>query len=133
MATTNEHQLITVGRRKCATARVFLRPGTGAYKINGKLLPEYFRTVNSQLKVQEPLRAVDLVGKYDVFVNVDGGGITGQSDAVALGIARYLVELSPNYREALRKKHLLTRDPRAKERKKYGQKRARKQFQFSKR
>jgi small subunit ribosomal protein S9 len=133
MANSSEYQLITVGRRKCATARVFLRPGTGAYRINGKMLPEYFKTVNAQLKVQEPLRAVELSEKYDVFVNVNGGGITGQSDAIALGVARYLVELSPNYREGLKKRHLLTRDPRAKERKKYGQKRARKKFQFSKR
>ncbi len=133
MANSSEYQLITVGRRKSATARVYLRPGTGAYKINGKPLPEYFKTVNAQLKVQEPLRVVDLADKYDVFANTDGGGITGQSDAIALGIARYLVELSPNYRDGLKKRHLLTRDPRAKERKKYGQKRARKKFQFSKR
>jgi small subunit ribosomal protein S9 len=133
MAASNEYQKITAGRRKCATACVWLRPGTGAYKINGKLLPEYFRTVNSQLKIQEPLRTVELSDKYDVFANVNGGGITGQSDSIALGIARYLVELSPNFRDALKKKHLLTRDPRAKERKKYGQKRARKKFQFSKR
>jgi small subunit ribosomal protein S9 len=129
----NEFQTITVGRRKNAVARVFLRPGSGAYKINGKSLPEYFKTVNAQLKVQEPLRSVDLSDKYDVFVNTNGGGFTGQSDAIALGIARYLVDLSINYREVLKKKGLLTRDPRAKERKKYGQKRARKKFQFSKR
>jgi small subunit ribosomal protein S9 len=83
--------------------------------------------------VQEPLKAVDLGDKYDVFVNVKGGGITGQSDAIALGIARYLIELNPNYRDTLKKKGLLKRDPRAKERKKYGQKKARKKFQFSKR
>jgi small subunit ribosomal protein S9 len=128
-----EFQRITVGRRKTAVARVFLRPGSGAYKINGKALPEYFKTINTQLKVQEPLRVVDLSDKYDVFCNVNGGGITGQSDSIALGIARYLVELNPNYRDALKKRGLMTRDPRAKERKKYGQKRARKQFQFSKR
>jgi small subunit ribosomal protein S9 len=128
-----EYQNITVGRRKTATARVFLRPGTGTYRVNGRPLPEYFKTINGQLKVQEPLKAVDLSEKYDVFANVEGGGITGQSDAIALGIARYLVELDQNYRNALKRKGLLTRDPRAKERKKYGQKRARKQFQFSKR
>jgi small subunit ribosomal protein S9 len=128
-----DFQTITVGRRKNAVARVFLRPGSGAYRINTKPLPEYFKTVNAQLKVQEPLRAVELADKYDVFVNVNGGGITGQSDAIALGIARYLVDLSPSMRETLKRKGLLTRDPRAKERKKYGQKRARKKFQFSKR
>jgi small subunit ribosomal protein S9 len=129
----SEFQMIKVGRRKCAVARVFLRPGSGAYKVNGRPLPEFFTTVNAQLKVQEPLRVVDLSDKYDVFATVNGGGITGQSDAVALGVSRYLVALSDNYRDALKKKGLLTRDPRAKERKKYGQKRARKKFQFSKR
>lgn len=129
----NEFQKMTVGRRKTAVARVFLRPGAGAYHVNGQPMPEYFKTINSQLKVQEPLKAVDLSDKYDVFVNVEGGGISGQSDAIALGIARYLVDLNPNYRDTLKKKGLLSRDPRAKERKKYGQKRARKKFQFSKR
>jgi small subunit ribosomal protein S9 len=129
----NEYQKITVGRRKTATARVILRPGNGNFTINGKPLPEHFHTINAQLKVQEPLKAVDLGDKYDVFVNVNGGGITGQSDAIALGIARYLIELNPNYRDTLKKKGLLKRDPRAKERKKYGQKKARKKFQFSKR
>lgn len=129
----SEMQTITVGRRKTATARVWLRPGTGAYRINGRPMAEYFKTINSQLRVQEPLKAVDLSDKYDVFVNVAGGGVTGQSDAIALGVARYLLELSSNHRDVLKKKGLLSRDPRAKERKKYGQKRARKQFQFSKR
>ena len=129
----SDYQRITIGRRKESVARVMLRPGSGVYKVNGKPLPEYFRTVNAQLKVQEPLKAVELGDKYDVFATVRGGGITGQSDSVALGVARFLLELSPTYREALKKRGLLTRDPRAKERKKYGQKRARKKFQFSKR
>jgi len=129
----SDYQNITVGRRKCAIARVFLRPGNGSYKVNGRPLPDYFKTINAQLKVQEPLKAVDLGDKYDVIALANGGGITGQSDSIALGIARYLVELNPNYRDVLKKKGLLTRDPRAKERKKYGQKRARKRFQFSKR
>jgi len=132
MAST-DYQTITVGRRKCAVARVFLRPGSGNYKINGRSLPDYFKTINAQLKVQEPLKAVELADKYDVFVATCGGGITGQSDAIALSVARYLLKLNPSYREALKKRGLLTRDPRAKERKKYGQKRARKRFQFSKR
>lgn len=128
-----DYQRITVGRRKTSAARVYLRPGSGSFTINGKPLPEFFKTIDSQLKVQEPLKVVDLSDKYDVFVNVSGGGVTGQSDAIALGIARYLVELNPNYRDSLKKKGLLSRDPRAKERKKYGQKKARKKFQFSKR
>ena len=132
MAST-DYQTITVGRRKCAVARVFLRPGSGNYKINGRSLPDYYKTINAQLKVQEPLKAVELADKYDVFVAASGGGITGQSDAIALSVARYLLKLNPSYREALKKRGLLTRDPRAKERKKYGQKRARKRFQFSKR
>jgi small subunit ribosomal protein S9 len=130
---SSDYQTITVGRRKCAVARVFLRPGSGNYKINGRSLPDYFKTINAQLKVQEPLKAVDLADKYDVFVAASGGGITGQSDAIALSVARYLLKLNPSYRETLKKRGLLTRDPRAKERKKYGQKRARKRFQFSKR
>ena len=128
-----DYQRITVGRRKTSVARVFLRPGGGSYMVNGRALPEYFKTIDTQLKVQEPLKAVELSDKYDVEANVRGGGITGQSDAIALGIARYLVELNPNYRETLKKKGLMSRDPRAKERKKYGRKRARKKFQFSKR
>src|SRR5690606_18728992 len=129
----NDFQTIKVGRRKRAVARVFLRPGNGGYRVNGKNLPEYFKTINAQLKVQEPLKVVELADKYDVIANVYGGGITGQSDAIALGIARYLTDLNPNYRDNLKKKGLLSRDPREKERKKYGQKRARKKFQFSKR
>jgi small subunit ribosomal protein S9 len=89
-----EYQLITVGRRKTSVARVYLRPGAGSYTVNSKPLPEYFKTINAQLRVQEPLKAVDLSDKYDVFVNVRGGGITGQSDAIAMGIARYLVDLN---------------------------------------
>ena len=129
----NDYQRITVGRRKCSTARVMLNPGSGSFKINGRSLPDFFTTINSQLKVQEPLKLVNLDDKYDVIVNVHGGGITGQADAIALGISRYLIELNPAYRDSLKKKGLLTRDPRAKERKKYGQKKARKKFQFSKR
>ena len=129
----NEFQKITVGRRKNATARVILKPGTGNYKINGRALPDYFKTINAQLKVQEPLKLVNLDDKYDVVVNVNGGGVTGQSDAIAMGISRFLNDMNPTYRAALKKKGLLTRDSRAKERKKYGQKRARKKFQFSKR
>jgi len=128
-----EYQNITVGRRKTSVARVYLRPGNGTYTINGKSLPEYFKTVNAQLRVQEPLKTVDLADKYDVFVNVNGGGNTGQADAIALGIARFLVDLNANYRDTLKKKGLVSRDPRAKERKKAGQKKARKKFQFSKR
>lgn len=129
----NDYQRIKVGRRKCSVARVLLHPGSGAYRINGRPLPDYFKTINSQLKVQEPLKTVTLDDKYDVVATVHGGGITGQADAIALGISRYLIELNPSYRDTLKKKGLLTRDPRAKERKKYGQKRARKKFQFSKR
>jgi small subunit ribosomal protein S9 len=110
-----------------------LHPGSGAFRINGRTLPDYFKTINSQLKVQEPLKAVSLDDKYDVVISVQGGGVNGQADAIALGISRYLIELNPSYRDTLKKKGLLTRDPRAKERKKYGQKRARKKFQFSKR
>ena len=114
-------------------ARVILAPGNGNFLVNGRPLTDYFQTPYGQLRVQEPLRALGLEEKYDVRANVAGGGLTGQADAVCLGIARYLEHLNPGYRPALKKEGLLSRDPRAKERKKYGRKRARKRFQFSKR
>lgn len=128
-----ERQFIAVGRRKTATARVILAQGSGNFLINKRPLTDYFKTPYGQLRVQEPLRVLGLEDKFDVRANVRGGGITGQADAVCLGIARYLEHLNADYRPALKKEGLLSRDPRAKERKKYGRKRARKRFQFSKR
>lgn len=128
-----ERQHISVGRRKCSVARVILVPGNGNFLINGRPLSDFFKTAYGQLRVQEPLRTLGLEEKYDVRATVRGGGVTGQADAVCLGIARFLEHANPDYRPALKKDGLLSRDPRAKERKKYGRKRARKRFQFSKR
>ena len=130
---SEEHKLITVGRRKEAVARVSLVKGGGNVKINGRELTDYFSCLSNQVKVLETLRFLGLEEEYDMIVNVNGGGITGQADAIKLAVARYMVEQNPELRKKLRDAKLLTRDPRAKERKKYGQKRARKRFQFSKR
>ncbi len=122
------------GRRKKAIARVRLIPsGTGAIVINDRALEDYFPMGTSQYVVKKPLTVVAAEGKYDVFVNVIGGGYTGQAGAISLGIARALLQAEPETRPALKKEGLLTRDPRAKERKKYGLKKARRAPQFSKR
>lgn len=128
-----EKQLIAVGRRKEAVARVIMRPGTGEIIVNGRDFTEYFPTLSTQAAVLEPLRELKLLDKYNVYANVRGGGVSGQADAVRHGIARFLEQLNPEYRPILKRKGLLTRDPRVKERKKYGRKRARKQFQYRKR
>ena len=121
------------GRRKEAVARVRLVPGTGRWEINGKPIEEYFYSQSLINEMQEPLRVTDNLGKFDVVATVHGGGYTGQAGAVRLGIARALVRVDESLRQPLRSKGYLTRDPRAKERKKYGQPGARKRFQFSKR
>ena len=121
------------GRRKTAVARVRIRPGTGKILINKRPVEEYFRKERDREAVAAPLEATKLMTHYDVWANVVGGGLTGQADAVKLGLARALVKAVPDAIGALRETGLLTRDPRMKERKKYGQKGARKRFQFSKR
>jgi small subunit ribosomal protein S9 len=121
------------GRRKQAVARVRLVPGTGRWEINGKPVEEYFFSQSLVNELQEPLRVTDNLGKFDVVATVRGGGSTGQAGAVRLGVARALVRVDDSLRQPLRARGLLTRDPRAKERKKYGQPGARKRFQFSKR
>jgi len=122
------------GRRKKAIARVRLIPaGTGAITVNGKALEEYFPQGTTQYIVKQPLNTLDVAAKYDVMVNVYGGGYTGQAGAIRLGIARALLEAEEGCRPALKKEGFLTRDPRAKERKKYGLKKARRAPQFSKR
>ncbi|HET9984810.1 MAG TPA: 30S ribosomal protein S9 [Longimicrobiales bacterium] len=122
-----------LGRRKTSVARVWLRPGTGKFTVNGRALNEYFPRLSSQQHVQEPLIAAQQQGRFDVLCNVDGGGLTGQAGAVRLGIARALLQVDPELRAALRERRLLTRDPREVERKKPGRPGARKRFQFSKR
>ena len=122
------------GRRKKSIARVRLIPGTGAITINGRDIDEYFGLETLKVIVRQPLNALSLVGKYDVVVNVAGGGFTGQAGAIRHGIARALLEVNEEeYRPVLKKAGFLTRDPRMKERKKYGLKAARRAPQFSKR
>lgn len=122
------------GHRKDAVARVWLIPGTGTIQINGRPLEEYVhgRKALEQL-VKQPLIVADAVDKYDVLATAKGGGVTGQAGAVRLGVSRALVEADPNLRPLLRQRGFLTRDSRIKERKKYGRKRARRGFQFTKR
>ena len=126
-------KFVATGRRKTAVARVFMRPGEGKMVVNRQPFNEYFPSEALRAEVQQPLVATELNGKFDILVVAAGGGIHGQAGAAKLGIARALVRFNPELRSKLRQGGFLTRDPRAKERKKYGQKGARKRFQFSKR
>jgi small subunit ribosomal protein S9 len=126
-------QFSGVGRRKTSVARVYLRPGKGNWEINGRPLAEYFPRLLHAQQCQKPFEVTRTDNQYDVNVNVTGGGPTGQAGAVQLGIARALVTADDALRGALKNEGLLTRDPRMVERKKYGQPKARKRFQFSKR
>ncbi len=121
------------GRRKTSTARVFLRPGSGTITVNHRPIEASFPTDTLRLVIRHPLVVTETTERFDVLCTVDGGGITGQAGAIRLGIARALVEVSAENRPKLKKEGLLTRDARAKERKKYGMAGARKRFQFSKR
>jgi small subunit ribosomal protein S9 len=125
--------VLATGRRKTAVARVILTPGTGQVTVNGRAFEDYFPIEAHRKDILLPLELTNTLGMYDVRANVTGGGISGQAGAIRLGIARALVEIDPEYRKILRPAGLLTRDPRMVERKKYGQKKARKRFQFSKR
>lgn len=121
------------GRRKTAVARVRIRPGDGKFLINKREVDEYFKLGKDRQAVRTPLQVTDTGKTMDVFVNMGGGGVTGQAGAVLLGLARALVKADPVHEPKLREKNLLTRDPRKVERKKYGQRGARRRFQFSKR
>jgi small subunit ribosomal protein S9 len=121
------------GRRKTSVARVWVSPGTGTMTVNGQPIGQYFRRQTLELIVRQPLEHVGLLGKYDIMANVDGGGWSGQAGAVKMGIARCLVQTDEKLRKQLRDGGFLTRDSREVERKKPGQKKARKRFQFSKR
>ncbi len=123
----------TSGRRKTAVARIYLNEGTGNCTINGKDYKEYFPTLVLQYKVNQSFKVTGNEGKYDVKANLDGGGITGQAEALRLAISKALIEINPEWKSILRTEGLTTRDPRMVERKKFGQKKARKRFQFSKR
>jgi small subunit ribosomal protein S9 len=124
---------IYVGRRKTSVARVILKEGSGKVSVNGKDFEAAIPQALNRADVLSPFRVTSTEGVYDVMVNVDGGGITGQAQAIRLGISRALIEINPEFRVILRKEGFLTRDPRMVERKKYGQPKARKRFQFSKR
>jgi small subunit ribosomal protein S9 len=126
-------QYYGTGRRKTATARVYLRPGTGEIKVNRKTFEEYFPNQALRMVIRQPLTLTDTASKFDIVVNVAGGGPAGQAGALRHGITRALMEFNADLRPALKDAGLVTRDPRAEERKKYGQKGARKRFQFSKR
>jgi small subunit ribosomal protein S9 len=126
-------QHLGTGRRKRSVARIFLRPGKGDITVNGRTFESYFTTEAVRNVVRQPLLATETADKFDVLILADGGGITGQAGAAKMGVARALVEFNAELRGKLKKLGYLTRDPRKHERKKYGQKGARKRFQFSKR
>ena len=126
-------QYYGTGRRKSAVARVFLRPGSGDFKVNGKAFEEYFVTPSQRSSAKQPLATADVAAAFNVLARVSGGGVNGQADAVRLGIARALMQFNAELRKQLKAAGMVTRDPRGKERKKYGQKGARKRFQYSKR
>jgi small subunit ribosomal protein S9 len=123
----------TIGRRKASVARIYLSKGKGNITVNGKDFKDYFPVDTMQYKLEQPFKTTDLSGKFDAKVNVDGGGTTGQAEAIRLAISRALCELNPENRPALKAEGLLTRDARIVERKKPGQKKARKKFQWVKR
>ncbi len=128
-----EKQKNGIGRRKAAVTRVFLSKGEGTITINDKDYKTYFPLVYLQNQVERPFKTIDAIGKFDVKINATGGGVKGQAEAAMLGISRILVELNPDFRPALKAAGLLKRDPRSVERKKFGHKKARKSYQFSKR
>ena len=127
------NQFLGTGRRKSSVARVILTSGKGKFTINGRDFVDYIPSAATRLDVEQPFVLTETEGKYDITVNVFGGGITGQAGAIRLGITRALLEINPEYRKILKPAGLITRDPRSKERKKYGLKSARRAPQFSKR
>ncbi len=128
-----EKQKNSVGRRKEAVTRIFISKGTGSITVNDKDYKIYFPLVYLQNQVERPLKTVESIDKYDIKINAAGGGVKGQAEAAMLGISRVLLEINPEFRPVLKAAGLLKRDPRSVERKKFGHKKARKSFQFSKR
>ena len=126
-------QYYGTGRRKSAVARVFLRPGSGEFTVNGKPFEQYFVTEAQRISAKAPLASTETTASFNVVANVSGGGVNGQADAMKLGLARALMQFNAELRKKLKSEGMVTRDSRGKERKKYGQKGARKRFQFSKR
>ena len=133
MMTVDKNAFYSTGRRKEAVARVWMMPGSGEIVVNGRPIDDYFGRATSKMIIRQPLELTETTGRYDVYVNVRGGGLSGQADAIKLGITRSLMQVNPSFRPSLKKAGYVTRDPRCKERKKYGQRGARARFQFSKR
>jgi len=133
MPATKNDGFYATGRRKESVARVWLKAGSGKMVVNGRTLDEYFGRETSKMILSQPLAVLEQVGKVDITVNVVGGGLSGQAGAIRHGVSRALVRFNPEFRSTLKKAGFLTRDPRAVERKKYGQPGARRRFQFSKR
>jgi small subunit ribosomal protein S9 len=133
MATVDKNAFYSTGRRKQAVARVWMMPGSGKILINRREIDDYFGRATSKMILRQPLELTETINRYDIFVNVAGGGLSGQADAIQHGITRSLMQINGAFRPALKKAGFVTRDPRIKERKKYGQRGARARFQFSKR
>ena len=131
--TVEKNAFYSTGRRKQAVARVWMMPGSGKISINHRELDDYFGRATSKMVLRQPLELTETVNRYDIYVTVRGGGLSGQADAIQHGITRSLMKINASFRPALKKAGLLTRDPRMKERKKYGLKRARKAPQYTKR
>jgi small subunit ribosomal protein S9 len=123
----------STGRRKQAVARVWMMPGSGKIAINKREIDDYFGRATSKMVLRQPLELTETLGRYDIYINVSGGGLSGQAEAIRLGVTRALMLINPSFRPALKKAGYVTRDPRIVERKKYGQRGARARFQFSKR
>lgn len=133
MAKVERNSTYATGRRKHAVARVWLMPGSGKVTINQRTIDNYFGRATSKMVLRQPLELTGQTANYDVYANVQGGGLSGQADAIKLGITRALMKINAGYRPPLKSAGYVTRDPRVKERKKYGQRGARARFQFSKR
>jgi small subunit ribosomal protein S9 len=133
MAHVERNSFYATGRRKCAVARVWLMPGSGKVTVNKRDIDNYFGRATSKMILRQPLELTTQTANYDVYANVSGGGLSGQADAIKLGITRALMRINPSFRPTLKAAGYVTRDPRCKERKKYGQRGARARFQFSKR
>ena len=129
----SEERYYATGRRKTSVARVWLTPGEGNVTINKQSVDDYLKRETAKMIIRQPLELTETLGKFDIYVNVRGGGISGQAGAIKHGISRALLEVNPDFRPLLKKSGFLTRDSRVKERKKYGQPGARKRFQYSKR
>jgi small subunit ribosomal protein S9 len=133
MATVDKNAFYSTGRRKHAVARVWMMPGSGKISINRRDIDDYFGRATSKMILRQPLELTETTNRYDIYVNVAGGGLSGQADAIRHGITRSLMKINAAFRPALKKAGYITRDSRIKERKKYGQRGARARFQFSKR